>query len=360
MLDHMASTGAQSLWQRRASRVKRPITPLHVDAASAQQSFCRQLDDTSSVLSGMFTIKGYVGSGSTSTVMRAVRKADGQHVALKTMRSHDAEMLLAARNEFTLLRTAEHPNIVRVLDLVTLPTKFVLVMELFDGMELCGIVRATPCKMLTEKVTQHLSAALANAISYLHMVNIIHRDINPRNVLVSEDCSQLKLVDLNAASEQHDGSPLTPTGDKLFAAPEVVCGGSPCALGDIWGFGLCAHHALSGRLPQDRDAWRKGNVTLIDSDKEVTLEGPRWSGISEPCKVLLKRCLAVAPSSRPEAAELMSSLWLQAMASLSCFDEGGKDPPLECGASRTQTPLAGSTPPARCIPQDGACSLQGL
>jgi len=116
---------------------------------------------------------------------------------------------------------------------------------------------------------------------------------------VSQDLKHLKLVDFNVARNLQGGLALTPTGTKLYAAPEVVFGESPSELSDIWAVGLCAHMLLTGKLPQGRDVCESCMKPVSKcAERAVSLRGPHWAMVSEQCKAMLRRCLATEPAER--------------------------------------------------------------
>jgi len=300
--------GGQSvpLWQRRGLRSKpQPTLSLAKERGVEEEALCCRAR-----VAAEYAVVGALGQGSTSSVQHAIRHADGQHVALKTMRTEDPEMVAVARKEYELLRSLEHPNIVRPLDFIDAPGRAVLVMEFFEGRDLQETLRSQPEGRLPEHLARPLLAQLSAAVEFLHAHQVVHRDIKPQNVLISKDFKQLKLIDFNVAHCLREGQALTPTGTRLYAAPEVVLGESPADLGDIWAVGLCAYLMLSGKLPQGRDRCESHMESVSScASREVHMQGPQWTHVSEQCKTSILRCLASQPESRalPSTTSLLES-----------------------------------------------------
>merc|ERR1719330_456349 len=244
------SSGSSPLWQRRGLRLR---VQSSMDACGEPERRAQEAERANRRLAEDFSIVGRVGQGTTSSVQHAIRQSDGRHVALKTMRAEDPEMIAFARQEFETLRKIEHPNIVGAVDFIEAPGRATVVLDFFDGRDLQETVSSMPDRRLPEEVAMPLIAQLVDAVMHLHASRIVHRDIKPQNVLVSRDLKQLKLVDFNVARNLQGGPALTPTGTRLYTAPEVVLGESPSELSDIWSVGLCAYLLLSGSLPQGRD-----------------------------------------------------------------------------------------------------------
>merc|ERR1719517_363810 len=116
------------LWQRRGLQIKsRPTLSISKDVKQEQV-----MDRSKSSLTQDFSVVGTIGQGTSSYVQHAIRKSDGHHVALKTMRTVDPEMISFARAEFDMLSKVEHPNIVRALDFIVEPGRVVVVLDYFD------------------------------------------------------------------------------------------------------------------------------------------------------------------------------------------------------------------------------------
>jgi len=122
----------------------------------------------------------------------------------------------------------------------------------------------------------------------------------------------LKLIDFNVGRALQEAAPLTPTGTRLYSAPEVVFGSSPCELSDVWAVGLCMHLLLSGRLPQGRDRCLELDQSLPDAAaRPIVLNGPRWRDVSMDAKAVLRQCLAAEPHDRVPFVVLSgSSAWI--------------------------------------------------
>jgi len=227
------------------------------------------------------------------------------------MRTDDPEMISTAREEYELLRKIHHPHIVKAVEFITLQTKVITVMEFFHGHSLDKAVACCQLGYFSEAVARHLSSKLVSAVHYLHRRGIVHRDIKPQNLLVSSDMGDVRLVDFNVAHGGSDSCPLTPTGTRLYVAPEVLLGQPGSFPADIWAVGLCMHLMLTGLLPQGRDHWEHVNrQQLSEGNEEVAFTGAIWRCVSEECKTILSRCLQVQEHKRPTAMNLAEDSWI--------------------------------------------------
>lgn len=258
-------------------------------------------------------LKGYdilevIGQGSAGKVYKAQRSSDRRKVALKVLEAPDEEMLQLRRGEFEVLKTVSHPNIVRAFDFYSSNSRAVLVLSYHSGQTLRKLVKHSGG--LPEAVARRLFGKLASAVDYLHSRRIIHRDITENNVIISDDRIDLHLADFNAAKALTEGGALTLTGSMDFNPPEVLNGHSSSEKHDIWSLGLCLHLMLLGSLPHKRGAESKEALSLALTRSPVRCVGPRYGGISEPCKELLRQCLAIEKEARPAAMILLQMDWL--------------------------------------------------
>lgn len=318
-----APLGGSRLQERRRKTMS--ALKLNTSLAVAEARVCAGNDQSRGPqLSDRYDVLEAISQGTVGVVHRALRREDGRQVALKVVRSSDEEMVLIQRKEYEVLRSIDHPHIVRAFDFFTTVDRIVLVLDFFDGAELASAVPRASGGRLTEASSQRLFLALAQAVEYLHRRRIVHRDVKPQNILVSSDLADLKLVDFNTARRMEDGGCLTMTGTHLYAAPEVLLGESPGEESDVWSMGLCLHFTVSGFLPQGRGLLAKADLAQLRARCAVppSFQGHLWDNLSAECKTVLEQCLAVSPLARPTAPMVLRAQWLRGA------DAGGAQPHL--------------------------------
>jgi serine/threonine protein kinase len=290
--------GSTGLWKRRkgTSDINRPtcdVALVKADVAAANE----RCSDLVHSIDTDYDVREILGHGSLGVVHRAVRRRDGEIVALKATRTSDEDKVAIVKAEFTLLKRLDHPHIVQALDFFVTSDLVVLVLSLCVGDQLGIAVRRTKEKRLSEGVARKSFAALLQALDYLHQRRILHRDIKPENVMVSEDFAVLKLIDFNIA-RLSDGGSLSP--NTSLSAPEVRIGCSPSEVTDIWGAGVCLCFMLSGQCPR------------VDMQSNtVSFNSTHMTRVSEPCTSILRQCLAMDHKMRPAAMTLLQAGWAQ-------------------------------------------------
>jgi len=228
-----------------------------------------------------------LGKGCSGVVCSGRRREDGVVVAIKSTRTEDEELVGIAKKEFDILKTVDHPHIIKALDFFVGIRCTISVIEHVNGFTLDQAVRGCPKKQFEESISQLLFRQLLEAVDYLHQRRIIHRDIKADNILVSADLSDLHLVDFNTAQRLEQGGSLTAVGSLEYMAPEVMAGDAPTDASDIWCVGICLYFALAGRLP--RRIERYATVQEFQEDvmhKKVQLDRHPWGA---PCKSVLKK-----------------------------------------------------------------------
>jgi eukaryotic-like serine/threonine-protein kinase len=207
---------------------------------------------------GPYRLLRRLGAGGMGTVYLARREDEHyqQDVALKILRSglQGTEAVHRFLAERQILARLEHPNIARLYDGGSTPDgRPYLVMELVEGLpvdEYCNRHQLTVDQRLD------LFRRICSAVQYAHQNLLVHRDLKPGNILVTE-AGEPKLLDFGIAKRLEPGSAtqpdLTQTGSRMmtpsYASPEQVRGEAITTASDVYSLGVVLYGLLAGRLP---------------------------------------------------------------------------------------------------------------
>ncbi|MDY7232189.1 serine/threonine-protein kinase [Hyalangium rubrum] len=212
---------------------------------------------------GKYMLHERIGVGGMAEVFRATYSPEGgfeKQVALKRVLpgfADDIEFVTLFRREAELCSMLHHPNIIQVFDLGRHGNTYFLAMEYVDGLPLSSLLRGLGWQGLPLSAATFLGAELASALDYLHRrttatgepLHLVHRDMNPPNVLVSR-IGEVKLSDFGIARSASRAQ-LTMAGNvrgKLgYMAPEQAMAQSIDGRTDLFALGLTLHEALTGR-----------------------------------------------------------------------------------------------------------------
>ena len=205
------------------------------------------------MIAGRYRLEREIGRGGSGTVHLALDEVLGRQVAVKRIGvlpgTGDVELERAER-EARLAAALNHPHVVAVFDLVDEDDARWLVMEYVDGETLSERVRSAGPLQAADAA--RLLAQTADALVEAHEAGIVHRDVKPSNILISDGTA--KLNDFGIARSEHDVS-LTQTGlvtgSPAYLAPEVASGSSATSASDVWSLGATLYHAVTGKPPYD-------------------------------------------------------------------------------------------------------------
>ncbi|CDW82279.1 protein kinase domain containing protein [Stylonychia lemnae] len=245
----------------------------------------------------------FIGEGCSAVVKECENRATGQKYAVKIMRNLDEERVAAAKNEFDLLKSLKHSNIVKVQEFFVTHKQIYMIMERVEGQELMD--RISEIEKYDENIAKKLFRQALLAIEYLHENTICHRDIKPSNILVLNNKEKIKLTDFNISKlcKNKNFQMLTHTGTESFSAPEMFSSEVYNEKIDLWSAGCVLYTMLAGYQPANK---------LYKMIKEgiYDLEGETWQDISENAKDLIKKLLTVDPEQRLSAKEALNHPWV--------------------------------------------------
>ncbi|KAJ9451156.1 Mitogen-activated protein kinase kinase kinase 2 [Diplonema papillatum] len=257
-----------------------------------------------------------IGTGSFGKVYRGLDNKTGRSIAVKEVMITTPQILKDLKKEIEVLKTVEHPNIVKYLGLERVKEKAHILMEYVPGGNLASLVKLY--KTLMEPVACNYTREILDGVTYLHTCGIVHRDIKGANLLITPE-GHIKLVDFGSAKSMftelnvpHDGdAPFrTIRGTPFWMAPEVIreSGHGPPA--DIWSVGCTVLEMLTGRPPYS-DLGQLQAMHAIASGSGYPPLGSAETTGSEECLSFLRLCLQRAPEKRPKSSVLTDHAWMK-------------------------------------------------
>jgi len=268
-----------------------------------------------------YRLVGRLGSGAFGIVDLAYDEQRQEYVALKRLRSESPLRELRLKREFRLLASVRHPSVVRLYDLGLDDQGWpFFTMEYVRGLDLYTRYRSTSQRMVEGphldlvRLRSYFSQ-LVEAVSALHAAGIVHRDLTPRNVLIT-DGGLLKVVDFGVSYGLQSGSRLTnttPIGTPTYMAPEQVRGAAPTFATDRYALGTALFELITGSPPFRG----KRDAVLL---QQLTVPAPRLASViadvppalDEVCAALL----AKLPEERPSLWSVAAALGVRAAPEL--------------------------------------------
>lgn len=257
---------------------------------------------------GKYDLISELGRGFSSIVFRAHHRMLGIDVALKILlrTDQDSEMLSGSYREANLLAQLNHPNITRVLDFDEHGDWHFLVLEYVNGSDVRALIQRAG------RVEQLLLVGLiqqtCEGLRYAHQLGVIHCDIKPANLLLTDD-GKLKVADLGLAKISGQGQVQTKYksgttgagGTPLYIAPEMATGGFDSAdhRSDIYSLGVSMYHALTGSPPfMHENPYELVRMHILDPVPALALRCP---GLDFSLVALVTCMLAKNPKDRPQS-----------------------------------------------------------
>jgi len=264
------------------------------------------MTSTSDLLADRYQLVGLLGQGGMSDVYEAIDEQNGTTVAVKIVRSGDPALARRMAQEARALERVEHPGLVRLFDTGLEADQAYLVMELVKGVTLAASLRNGP---LGAVATAVLGARLADALACVHDHGIVHRDVKPSNILLTEDGNG-KLGDFGIA-RLLDSTTLTLAGTTLgtaaYMAPEQLEDHQVGPSADIWSLGIVLLECLTGRRVYE------GTPSEVVA-RRLAAPVPFPDGLPVPWKLVLSGMLDHRPDQRLDGAETAALLATPAFA----------------------------------------------
>lgn len=259
----------------------------------------------------VYDIGEEIGSGAFSTVHLANRKADGSTYAVKIINKKNVQQdLHRLAIEMDILKSVNHPNIIRLQDLYETPEFLYIVTELVTGGELFD--RIVSKGSYSERDAAQLTRKLIEALEYLHSKDIAHRDLKPENLLLAskENDTEVKLADFGLSKIVGTEVMMqTACGTPGYVAPEVLKAQGYGVEVDMWSAGVICYILLCGFPPFYHEKIPLLFESIMRADYDYPAE--YWDHISDDAIDFIDSLLVVDPSVRLTATQALQHKWLQ-------------------------------------------------
>ncbi|HXV60715.1 MAG TPA: protein kinase, partial [Vicinamibacteria bacterium] len=255
-----------------------------------------------------YKIREKIGSGGMGEVYRAEDTKLDREVALKVLPpelAESEERRSRFQREAKAIAALNHPNIVQIYSVEEADGIHFITLELVKGKTLAELLpeQGFPLRELFD-----IAIPLSDAVAAAHRQGILHRDLKPQNIIVSDE-GRIKVVDFGLAKWTstlgEEGSEL-PTVEKTTAgvimgtlpymSPEQAEAKSIDARSDVFSMGVVLYEMLTGRRPFGGDTPARVQASILRDEPPAIARGP------EPLGKLLEKCLAKEPSRRPQSA----------------------------------------------------------
>lgn len=266
-----------------------------------------------------YTICKLLGRGACGEVRLAFAKGTCNRFAIKIIskkKFSNTNHILNKNvmNEVNVLKSLEHPCIVKVENVIDTEDTLFIVLELIEGGELFEKVQSID--HFDESTAKLLFYQMIVAVKYLHDQGIIHRDLKPENILLSNNKNDtlIKVTDFGLSKFVNEKTMLkTFCGTPTYLAPEIILTagmGSYTKAIDCWSLGVILFICLSGYPPFSDDY---KDMPLPEQIIKGRYSFPRkyWSSVSKIAIDLVKKLLTVNPDKRITLEEALQHPWFQ-------------------------------------------------
>ncbi|KAJ8634653.1 hypothetical protein MRB53_008920 [Persea americana] len=257
---------------------------------------------------GKYQLGRTIGEGTFAKVKVAANTVTGQLVAIKIIDKQmviDNKLMDQVKREITAMKLLDHPNIVRIYEVIATKSKIYIVMEYVSGGQLSD--KLSYLKKLSEGDARKYFQQLIDAVDYCHSRGVYHRDLKPENLLL-DSRGNLKVSDfgLSVLRKQPGDLLSTACGSPSYVAPEVIANKNyEGSVTDIWSCGIILFELLSGYLPFDD----RNLMNLYRKISRAEYACPKWFTPSQ--KNLISKLLNPSPTRRITVAEILEDQWFQ-------------------------------------------------
>lgn len=279
------------------------------------------------VLGNRYEIIEKIGGGGMSLVYKAKCRVLNRYVAIKVLRDEltsDPEFVAKFKQESLSAASLTHPNIVNIYDTGIEEDIYYIVMEYVKGETLKKYI--TKKGRLSEQETIKISRQVAEGLKHAHTNNIVHRDIKPHNILITEE-GIAKVTDFGiarAATSSTINNTSNVIGSVHYFSPEQARGGYVDDKSDIYSLGIVMYEMITGMVPFDADNHISVAMKQIQEKPILPTKKVKNLQISKNLEDTIMKCLEKHQSFRfQNVDELIKKL--DSMYGISGHEKGDEE-----------------------------------
>ncbi|XP_055917914.1 SNF-related serine/threonine-protein kinase [Eupeodes corollae] len=259
-------------------------------------------------IAGLYDLERTLGSGHFAVVKLARHVFTGEKVAVKVVDKTKLDEVSKAHlfQEVRCMKLVQHPNVVRLYEVIDTQTKLYLILELGDGGDLYDYIMKHEGG-LSEDLARKYFRQIVRAISYCHQLHVVHRDLKPANVVFFEKAGVVKLTDFGFSNKFLPGQKLeTSCGSLAYSAPEILLGDSYDAQAvDIWSLGVILYMLVCGQPPFEKANDSETLTMIMDCKYSMP------SHVTVTCRRLIASMLVRDPEKRATLEQISQDVWLK-------------------------------------------------
>lgn len=263
---------------------------------------------------GPYRLARLIRMGSSCQVWEAIETETGEHFALKVLREdfrQNKQEVGFLKSEFEIAKSLNHPNIIKMHNLVLTGNSPFLVLELFSELNMKQALRRGP-----ESIAYMLDKIIKESVEglfHMHSQGYVHCDVKPDNFLVSRD-GDVKLIDFTISqkirkglSKLWGGKSKNIQGTRSYMAPEQIRGGLLDERSDIYSFGCVMFELVTGKLPYTGESPND----LLNKHISAPIPSPLVANdnVTPEFAAVIRTMMAKKPEERPQTMwELLKTL----------------------------------------------------
>ncbi|UJR28549.1 hypothetical protein I4U23_009784 [Adineta vaga] len=266
----------------------------------------RRLSDLRNLVSGLYTLGATIGTGHFAVVKLARHVFTQKEVAVKVIDKTKLDDVSKAHlfQEVMCMKLVQHPNVVRLYEVIDTPNKLYLILEFGDGGDMYDYIMKHT-NGLSESIARRYFRQICRALKYCHETHVCHRDLKPENLVFFEKQGVVKLTDFGFSNQFSPGKKLlTSCGSLAYSAPEILLGDPYDATAiDIWSLGVILFMLVTGRAPFQEANDSETVMMILDCCYKLP------PNISSECQNLIHRMIVREPEKRATLDDVMSDIW---------------------------------------------------